>query len=307
MSQKAKSTAGSRKNATPFPQSSFHRPSAHDARVYRERTCRNHFWIGSAPGQEEIRKLRIGVAGMGGMGANIANNLVRLGVGHIRIADPDTIDTSNLNRQVVARQDSLGKGKVETAIGDLTGIAKDFELVAYDQGITEAMVEEFVSGCDAIVDEVDVYQLETHVVLHRAARKLGIPLYSTYAVGFGVHFYKFQGEDYTFEDFLGPDKRQWKKPTAEFLLEKIGQPYPSYIGPRRVLGFAEEIRGGGTPIFGPTTLIGQSLVIVRMILDLLAARGVPVSQLGGATRTPLMPEFLVLDCADMSFKTAKAR
>jgi molybdopterin/thiamine biosynthesis adenylyltransferase len=272
---------------------------------YDERTCRNHFWIGGPEGQETIRKLSIGVAGMGGMGANIANHLVRLGVGHLRIADPDTIEATNLNRQVIARKDSLGSLKVDAAIRDLRNIAEDFELVAYNQGITEEMAEEFVEGCDAIVDEVDVYQLETHVALHKAARARGLPLYSSYAVGFGIHFYKFHGKDYTFEDFLGGNPAEWKKPTAEFLLDRIGKPYPSYIDEARERGFASEIRGGGTPIFGPTTLLGQSLVTIRMILDLLAEKGVPRAALGGANRTPVMPEFLVLDSADLSIKLAR--
>src|SRR5579885_1466985 len=96
-------------------------------KAYEERTCRNHFWIGGPEGQEAIRKLSIGVAGMGGMGANIANHLVRLGVGHLRIADPDTIEATNLNRQVIARKGSLGSLKVDAAIRDLRDIAEDFE------------------------------------------------------------------------------------------------------------------------------------------------------------------------------------
>src|SRR5205809_5251429 len=106
------------------------------------------------------------------------------------------------------------------------------------------MVEEFVSECDSIVDEIDVYQLEAHVLLHRAARARQIALYSAYAVGFGIHFYKFHGNDYTFEDFLGNRPDQWNRPTAEFLLERIGRPYPSYLTPNRVTEFAAEITRG---------------------------------------------------------------
>ena len=295
-----------KKRAPEFKEASYVEHAKFDPKGYQDRTCRNHFWIGGAQGQEELRKLRIGVAGMGGMGANIANHLVRLGVGHLRIADPDTIEATNLNRQVIARRESLGAGKVETAIRDLRGIAEDFDLIAYDQGITESMVEEFVDGCDAIVDEIDVYQLETHVALHRAARARGLPLYSTYAVGFGIHFYKFHGEHFIFEDFLGNDPSQWKRPSAEFLLEQIGKPYPTYIDARREKGFADEIRSGGTPIFGPATLLGQAMVTMRMVLDLLSASGIPPDALGGQVPTPVMPEFLVLDPADLTLKTVRA-
>lgn len=294
------------KTVQEFKEASYADAGRFDPQRYQDRTCRNHFWIGGAQGQEELRKLRVGVAGLGGMGANIANHLVRLGIGHLRIADPDTIEATNLNRQVIARRESLGSGKVETAIRDLRGIAEDFDLIAYDQGITESMVEEFVDGCDAIVDEVDVYQLETHVTLHRAARARGLPLYSTYAVGFGIHFYKFHGEDFTFEDFLGGNPNQWAKPSPEFLLERIGKPYPTYIDAERGNAFADEIRSGSTPIFGPATLLGQALVTMRMVLDLLSARGIPFHALGGQVPTPVMPEFVVLDPADLTLKTVRA-
>jgi molybdopterin/thiamine biosynthesis adenylyltransferase len=59
--------------------------------AYLERTKRNLFWTGGTEGQLRLRKLKIAVAGLGGMGSNIAEILVRLGVGHLKISDPDTI------------------------------------------------------------------------------------------------------------------------------------------------------------------------------------------------------------------------
>ncbi len=289
-----------------FKKASGFFPASFDGEAYRERTARNHFWIGGLKGQAAIRGLSVGVAGMGGMGSNIAQHLARLGVGHLRIADPDRIEATNLNRQVIAFRSTLGRSKVAAGVQQLRDIAEDFELVAYDQGINEDMVEEFVAGCDAMVDEIDVYQLEAHVLLHRAARARRIALYSAYAVGFGIHFYKFQGEDYTFEDFLGNRPEQWNKPAADFLLERFGRPYPSYATSGLASEIAVEISGGGTPIFGPTTLMGHSIVTIRMILDLLMTAGVAPHRLGEAARAPVMPEFLALDLVDMSFNVVRA-
>ena len=286
--------------------SAIYRPQF-DAEAYAERTARNQYWIGGAKGQEQIRALSVGVAGLGGMGSNIAEQLIRLGIGHVRIADPDHIEATNLNRQVIANRSTLGKAKVAAAVEDLRGIAEDFELVAYRQGITAEMVDEFVSDCDAVVDEIDIYELQAHVLLHRAARAHGIPLYSAYAVGFGVHFYKFHGDSYTFEDFMGGRPEDWDKPTAEFLIERIGRPYPFYLTPPRLSQLAKEISGGATPIFGPTTLIGHSIVTIRMVLDLLETAGkIHPDSLKLRTSTPTMPEFLVLDLGEMSFKVAQA-
>lgn len=281
-------------------------PAAFDPDAYKVRTARNHSWIAGIEGQEAIRRLSIGVAGMGGMGSNIAQALVRLGVGHLRITDLDRIEPTNLNRQVIAVRDTVGKTKVEAGVQLLRAIAEDYELVTYEQGIQPSMVDEFVEGCDAIADEIDVYQLEAHVHLHRAARARGIPLYSAYAIGFGIHFYKFEGDAYTFEDFLGNRPGDWHKPTAEFLLERIGKPFPSYVTPDRIAQISHEVSRGGTPIFGPTTLIGHSTVAIRMILDLLMTAGIAPGRLGGATPTPVMPDFMVLDLADMKLELVRA-
>jgi tRNA A37 threonylcarbamoyladenosine dehydratase len=75
-----------------------------------------------------------------------------------------------LNQQVIAQRTSVGKTKIEVGIERLREIAEDYELVAYAQGVDAGMVNEFVFGRDAIVDEIDVLELEAHVLLQRAAR-----------------------------------------------------------------------------------------------------------------------------------------
>ncbi len=266
-----------------------------------ERTCRNHHWFGGELGQKRIQKLKVGVAGLGGMGSNIAETLVRLGVGQIRIADPDHIDTSNINRQVIANRKTVGVSKAQACVQELRNIAEDFELVSYEQGITEETVEEFVEGCDAVVDEIDVFPMDRHVLLHRAARKRGIPLYSAYAVGLGIHFYKFHGESYKFEDFLGMPESQWKAPPVNDIFRIFVQPAPSYLDQAGMKAYKDAIATGGAPIFGPATLLGHSVVATRLIVDAVGAtwgfKNLP--------ETPVMPEFLVLDPVDFTFKKSK--
>ena len=278
-----------------------HREVAHcDTDHYLSRTARNHYWLGGDRGQLRIRDLSIGVAGLGGMGSNIAELLVRLGVGHLRIADPDCIETTNLNRQVIANQETIGLSKVEAAVRDLRRIARDYSLLGYDQGITPDTVGEFVHGCSAIVDEIDVSRLDCHVLLHRAARRAGLPLYSAYMVGMGVHFYKFQGDAYTFEDLLDCDPSHWNQPTSEFLVDRFGQPLPSYLKGDILSGYLDEIREERVPIFGPSTLLGQGLLVTRMVADMLGYSS-------NGPLTPTMPEFLVLDAVDLTFTTARVR
>lgn len=288
----------------PFKKCTNYYPNAKPHSNYQERTKRNHFWFGGQLGQERVRKLKIGVAGLGGLGSNIAEALARMGVGQLRIADPDTIDISNINRQVIATSNTVGKSKAATSAAELRTIATDLELAVYEQGVDEEMVEEFVEGCDAIVDEIDVFPLDRHVLLHRAAAKRNIPIYSAYVVGLGIHFYKYHGTQYTFEDFLGVPESQWKKPTVELIFDRFGHPFPKYLNSELIERYQNEAKRDGVPIFGPATLLGHSMVASRLIMDLMREHIVFKDKL---PQTPTMPEFLVLDPVDFTFKVEKMK
>jgi molybdopterin/thiamine biosynthesis adenylyltransferase len=267
-----------------------------DENFYFERTQRNHYWLGGLEGQKRLQDLRVGIAGLGGMGSNLAEIFVRLGVGHIKIADPDTIDVSNLNRQVIAHSGTVGMKKAEASAKELREIAKDFELVVYDDGITEDNATEFVSDLDLVIDEIDVFPLKAHVWLHQAANQKNIPLYSAFIIGLGTHFYKFQGTDYTFEDFMANNNIQIEEPSVDFLLDRFIQSGPSYLTPEKLNEFAEQVASGRVPIFGTSTYMAQSLVAIRVIADHLNLN----DQLGGRS-TPIMPDYLKLDPLDLSF------
>lgn len=290
-----------------FPKAKWFDSARYDEVHYLARTARNQMWFGGAGGQQQLRKLRIGVAGLGGMGSNVAELLVRLGVGQLRIADPDTIDISNLNRQVIAHADTVGKGKAEVSRQELRRIAEDFDLVTYSDGIHSGNADEFVDGCDAIVDEIDVFPIARHRELHAAARRAGIPVYTAYVVGWGIHFYKFEGEEFSFDDFLARVPGADEPPTVERLFQLYAQPEPSYLCGEAMEGFRAEVEAGRIPIFGPSTLMGQSLVVIRMIADLMDTKLSTDSPttLKKVPKTPCMPKFLVLDALDFRFEEVK--
>lgn len=283
-----------------------HYPAFYDEARYLNRTRRNHYWIGGEVNQLKLRGLSVGVAGLGGMGSHIAEHLVRVGVGKLKIADPDTIEETNLNRQAIANRRTLGKRKIDASIGELRGISEDFELFAFSEGVTEQNADEFVAGCDLIVNEIDVFPLEVHVHLHRAARRAKVPIYSALSVGFGIHFYKFEGNDYTFEDFLGVSAEEYRRPSAQFLLDRFGAPMPAYLNEVSERGFRDEIASGGAPILGASTLLGHSAVVMRILLDRFG--GDLENQWGlrsSFPSTPVMPDFLVLDLGEFSLRVAR--
>src|SRR3989338_5770836 len=76
-------------------------PHNPDESFYWERVDRNIGWI-TREEQALLRNATVGIAGCGGMGGMIAERLLRLGVGEMRIADPEVFDISNINRQFAA-------------------------------------------------------------------------------------------------------------------------------------------------------------------------------------------------------------
>lgn len=83
-----------------------------------KRVGRNLGWLGNTEAEQRQRQCRlrdavIGVAGCGGIGSATADRLVRMGVRNLKLADPDTFDVSNINRQFGASVDTVGANKAE--------------------------------------------------------------------------------------------------------------------------------------------------------------------------------------------------
>jgi hypothetical protein len=104
--------------------------------------------------QSKIKAAKIFVAGIGGMGATALMTLVRAGVGEVWLADFDTFECSNLNRQIFANTDYLGKEKVAAAVEQLKKINPDLIIRTFDQNWLKDLDEILlavtlvINGCD---------------------------------------------------------------------------------------------------------------------------------------------------------------
>jgi molybdopterin/thiamine biosynthesis adenylyltransferase len=272
---------------------------------YLERTQRNQFFIGGKEGQLKIRNLKIGIAGLGGMGSNIAEYLARLGVGSLNIADPDTIDLSNINRQVIANQTTVGQKKSTATQNELNKIEPDLNLKIFEDGITSESVEEFVRDCDFIVDEIDVFPIDAHYILHKKCRELNIPIYSSYVIGLGVHFYKFSGNDFTFEDFIQINGKESNIEKLDKIVNSYLTKPQKYLTKENIEKFKAVSSQDGVPIFGPSCLIGHSIVVTRILCDFLDWKVLGEN----VAKTPIMPNYLKIDFTtlQMSVETFKEK
>lgn len=268
---------------------------------YAELTKRNHFWVDGTEGQNKIRDLKIGVAGLGGMGSNIAEIFARLGVGYLRLTDPDIIERSNINRQVIAYEETIGKKKSLTSAEDIKKISNDILIDVSTEGIQEHNVEAFVEGLDVVINEIDVFHIDKQILLIEAAHKRGIIVYTTLVVGLGIHLYKYDPKsNYTAADFLGTIIND---SSIENLANRLGQPFPRYMTGPVLSEFINHVKTDGVPIFGASTYLGQSLLAIRVLFD----RGLLSMEASKIPKTPCLPQFLVLDPLMLDFKVAEIK
>lgn len=98
--------------------------------------------------------MKIGIAGVGGIGSNVAVNLVRSGIDHLTIVDFDRVELSNLNRQFYFF-DQIGRLKVEALTENLQRIRPGLVLEAVPSRIDHANCRTILAGCDLIVEGFD--------------------------------------------------------------------------------------------------------------------------------------------------------
>lgn len=155
--------------------------------------------------QARIRSLRVAIAGVGGAGGALAVSLARLGVGELRLADPEDFEPSNINRQFGAYVDTLGSNKASVIAAEIARINPQAHVEVFTDGVTAANVADFVSDCDCVVDEVDFYAVDAELLLHDAAREAGLPVFQGLMVGSLASFMWFSPAGASFRDLFCVD------------------------------------------------------------------------------------------------------
>ncbi|HLT59040.1 MAG: molybdopterin-synthase adenylyltransferase MoeB [Limnochordales bacterium] len=125
-------------------------------------------------GQQKLKDARVLVVGAGGLGSPAALYLAAAGVGTIGIVDHDTVDLSNLQRQILHRTQDVGKPKVESARRALEDLNPGVRVETYPVRLTAANVMDLIRDYDVVVDGVDNFA--TRYLLNDACVMAGKPL-----------------------------------------------------------------------------------------------------------------------------------
>ena len=123
--------------------------------------------------QKRLREAKVIIFGLGGVGGFEAILCARMGIGYVTGVDPDEFEVSNINRQMLATVDSLGKSKASTAEEVLRSINPHISVRCIQANVDEDNVLELMKGHDLVIEAVD--DIPSRVIVHRTARELGIP------------------------------------------------------------------------------------------------------------------------------------
>lgn len=235
---------------------------------YEQAFSRNIGWVTPAE-QQQLRGKRIAIAGGGGVGGVHLLTLARLGVTHFHIADFDTFDIPNFNRQVGAMMSTVGQPKADVLARMARDINPDIEIKIFPEGVHCDNLDEFLAGVDLYVDALDFFAFDARQQTFAACARLGIPATTAAPLGMGAALLNFMPGKMTFEEYFGWGDLPEEEKALRFVvgLAPGGLHRPYLMVPGSV-SFAERR--------GPSTIMACQLcagIIATESLKILLGRG----------------------------------
>ena len=144
-------------------------------------------------GIEKLKKAKVAVFGIGGVGSFVVEGLARCGIGSFMLVDNDTIDETNINRQIIATHKTVGRPKVEVAKERILEINPNANVEIYQEFFMPDSKEILDNTVSYIVDSIDTVTAKIELVAR--AEKLNIPIISSMGTGNKLDPSKFEVTD----------------------------------------------------------------------------------------------------------------
>src|SRR3954470_2706254 len=208
-------------------------------------------------GQRRLKASRVLLVGAGGLGSPVALYLAAAGVGNIGLVEFDTVDLSNLQRQILHGSAAIGSSKIGSARDRLRDINPNVHIEAYETRLTSANALGIMTGYDLVVDGTDNFA--TRYLINDASVLLGIPnVYGS--------VYRFEGQASVFGAADGPCYRcLFREPPPPHLIPSCAEGgvlgvVPGLVGTIQATEAIKMLLGIGE------TLVGRLLTIDVMTM-----------------------------------------
>jgi molybdopterin/thiamine biosynthesis adenylyltransferase len=126
-----------------------------------------------------------------------------MGVGRFHLADFDTFEAANLNRQFGATVQTLGRPKIDIMREMVLAINPDADVRLFPEGVQPGNVDAFLEGTDVIVDGIDFFAFDIRRLLFNRARHAGLSVLTSAPIGFGSTLQVFTPDGMSFDDYFG--------------------------------------------------------------------------------------------------------
>jgi hypothetical protein len=178
---------------------------------YEAAFSRNIGWVTEAE-QQRLRRSRVCIAGLGGVGGIYLLTMARLGIGAFSIADFDTFSVANFNRQAGATVETIDRPKLEVMVEMARQINPELDIRTFDRGLTPDNLDAFLADCDVYLDGLDFFALRMRESVFAACARKGVPATTVAPLGMGAALLNFVPGGMSFEDYFGfsgqPEEQQ---------------------------------------------------------------------------------------------------
>lgn len=216
--------------------------------------------------QDLLRRSTVSIGGVGGPGGIAAITLARMGIGRLKIADPDVFEAHNMNRQPGANMDTLGMNKTDAMALQLLNINPHLTITTYRNGVNSECLEHFLEGADVIIDAIDYSAPLVKLNMYRGAREQGQYVLSSPISGLGSLVFCFDPNGMTVEEAFGFPDDDSLVPTHRIEPKRLIGADLDYIDPN----FFDILRSGAyIPVVVPAVLVAGAAVATDVLKILM--------------------------------------
>ena len=162
---------------------------------------RNIGWVTPVE-QQKLRRARVAIAGLGGVGGFHLLTLARLGIGAFNLAEFDRFGLANFNRQAGAMVSTLGRRKLDVMLEMARDINPELDIRTFSEGVQAHNVDDFLRDVDVYVDGLDFFAFAARRLTFDACARLRVPATTAAPIGMGVALLNFMPGGMSFEDYF---------------------------------------------------------------------------------------------------------
>lgn len=232
----------------------------------------------------KLKSSRVAIGGLG-LGGSIFLNLVRMGFENFHIADPDIFERTNINRQRLAKENTIGLRKDDCSVKEAKEINPKVNIRVFREGVKPDNLDAFLSNIDFVVDVVDLFAMEDKLALNVEAHKRGIPVASCATLGFSGSVVVFNKNTPTFATLTGISNDLPYEENLSRFLRFICPQVPPYMWNQ--LSKAMD-KSGYIPFVTPGGEAAASVAVTEIAKNIL-----------GIEKTVLAPKGIFVDLAQV--------